>query len=131
MEARLDNVLDEWLERQKHRHVALENKVMKELDRIRDETEDQGQVLDDMIATILDAVDAEIGFITLYDAEKDSHLPGGRIIRGNRPMSQDNYQQVGERIREAMESQMLLQVPFPIQRLMAYYAFLCLWPGVF
>ena len=64
---------------------------MKELDRIRDESEDQGQALDDMITTILNAVNAQIGFITLYDAEKDSHLPGGRFIRGSKPMSQDNY----------------------------------------
>jgi len=104
VEARLDNVLDEWFQRQQQRRIILENRVIKELDRIQDASEDHGQALDEMIATVIDAVNAQIGFITLYDIEKGSHLPGGRSIRGSRPMSQENYQQVGQRIREAMES---------------------------
>lgn len=103
VEARLDNVIDEWLKAREQKILSIENRVMKELDRIRDETEDQGEALDKMTALTLDAVGAQIGFITLYDSEKDRHMPGGKILRGNRPMSQSDYKTVGDIIRQSKE----------------------------
>ena len=61
------------------------------------------EALDQMIKTILESADAEIGFITLYDSERDRHLPGGKIILGKRPLSQDDYHQVGDLIRKAKD----------------------------
>ncbi len=101
VEARMDDAIDEWLRLQEQRRISTENRVIKELDKIRDETTDQGEALDQMIATILDSVKAQIGFITLYDAEKDRHLPGGKVLRGRRPMSQEDYRLVGDLVREA------------------------------
>ncbi len=103
VEARLDNVIDEWINAREQKILSIENRVMKDLDQIRDETEDQGDALDKMISLILDAVEAQIGFITLYDSEKDRHLPGGKILRGSRPMSQTDYKTVGDIIRHAKE----------------------------
>ncbi len=101
VEARLDDVVDEFIKRHEQRLLTTENRVMKELDKIRDESHDQGESLDQMIATILDSVGAQIGFITLYDSEQDRHLPGGKVLRGNRPMSQQDYKLVGDVIRTA------------------------------
>lgn len=101
VEAQLDYVIDGWLRRKHQLLIETENRVLKELDNIRDESEDQGKALDDMIETILQAIGAQIGFITLYDAEGDRHLPGGKVLKGNRPMSQADYKQVGELIRQA------------------------------
>lgn len=103
VEAKMDSVIYEWLKRQEHRLISTENRVIKELDNIRDETEEQGEALDRMITTILESVNAQIGFITLYDSENDRHLPGGKILRGARPMSQSDYKQVGNLIRKAKE----------------------------
>jgi len=100
VELRMHSVIDDWLRRQEQRLVATENKVMKELDKIRDESQDQGEALDQMIETILDSVGGQIGFITLYNSEKDRHLPGGKVIRGNRPMSQHDYKLLGSLIRK-------------------------------
>jgi len=99
VEARMDSVIHDWLRLQEHRLVSTENRVLRELDAIRDETEEQGEALDRMIATILESVDAQIGFITLYNTEKDSHVPGGKVVRGNRPLTQKDYHTVGELIR--------------------------------
>ncbi|HNR66581.1 MAG TPA: adenylate/guanylate cyclase domain-containing protein [bacterium] len=99
VETRLDDVLDELIKREEQRRVSLENRVMKEIDKIRDESTDHGEALDQMIRTILDSVGAQIGFITLYDSERDRHLPAGKILRGSRPMSQDDYHQVGNLVR--------------------------------
>jgi class 3 adenylate cyclase/GAF domain-containing protein len=110
VEARMDDAIDEWLRSQEQRRISTENRVIKELDKIRDETTDQGEALDQMIATILDSLLAQIGFITLYDAEKDRHLPGGKVLRGRRPMSQADYKLVGDLIRKAkLEHKSVLQ----------------------
>jgi class 3 adenylate cyclase/GAF domain-containing protein len=103
VELRMHSVIDDWMRRQVQRQMETENRVMKELDVIRDESQDQGEALDQMISTILDSVGAQIGFITLYDSEKDRHVPGGKVIRGNRPMSQHDYRLVGDLIRQARE----------------------------
>jgi len=100
VEARMDDAIDDWLRMQEQRRISTENRVIKELDKIRDETTDQGEALDQMIATILDSLHAQIGFITLYDAEKDRHLPGGKVLRGRRPMSQADYKLVGDLVRK-------------------------------
>jgi class 3 adenylate cyclase len=101
VEVRLDDLIDEMLTRERQRRISTENRVMKELDSIRDESHDHGKALDQMIATILESVSAEIGFITLYDSEKDRHMPGGKVISGPRPMSQHDYHRVGNLIRDA------------------------------
>jgi class 3 adenylate cyclase len=101
VEARMDDAIDEWLRGQEQRRISTENRVIKELDKIRDETTDQGEALDQMITTILESVHAQIGFITLYDAEKDRHLPAGKVLRGHRPMSQADYKLVGDLVRKA------------------------------
>ena len=103
VELRMHSVIDDWMRRQVQWQMETENRVIKELDMIRDESQDQGEALDQMISTILDAVGAQIGFITLYDSEKDRHLPGGKVIRGNRPMSQRDYKLVGDLIRQTRE----------------------------
>ena len=103
VELRMHSVIDEWLKRQEQRLITIENQVMKELDKIRDESQDQGEALDQMIETIMDSVGGQIGFITLYDPDKDRHLPGGKILRGNRPMSQHDYKLLGALIREAKQ----------------------------
>ncbi|MBN1540967.1 hypothetical protein JW992_02395 [candidate division KSB1 bacterium] len=103
VETRLDDVLDELIKREEQRRISLENRVMKEIDKIRDESTDHGEALDQMIQTILESVGAQIGFITLYDPEKDRHLPGGKILRGTRPMSQDDYHRVGDLVRLSKE----------------------------
>lgn len=108
--AQMDYVIDDWLKRQKRLLVETENRVMKELDKIRDESQDQGEALDEMISTIISSVDAQIGFITLYDSDGDRHLPGGKVIRGNRPMSQSDYKQVGEFIRTAKKNHETIRV---------------------
>jgi class 3 adenylate cyclase len=114
VEARLDDVVDEFLRRQEQRLLTTENRVMKELDMIRDESQDQGESLDQMIATILESVGAQIGFITLYDSEKDRHLPGGKVLKGNRPMSQQDYKLVGDVIRAAKQNrQTVAQLALP------------------
>ena len=105
VEAQLDYVIDAWIRRKNQLLVETENRVLKELDKIRDESEDQGKALDEMIKTILQAIGAEIGFITLYDSEGDRHIPGGKVLQGNRPMSQSDYKQVGELIRQAKYEQ--------------------------
>lgn len=101
VEAQMDYVIDAWIRKKNQLLIETENRVIKELDKIRDESEDQGKALDEMIRTILDAINADIGFITLYDSEGDRHLPGGKVLRSNRPMSQSDYKQVGELIRKA------------------------------
>ncbi len=103
IETRLDDVIDDMLRREEQRRISTENRVIKELDIIRDESRDQGQALDQMIETISESVDSQIGFITLYDSEKDRHLPGGKVLRGSRPMSQDDYHQVGNLVRQSQE----------------------------
>lgn len=103
VEKRMASVIHEWVKRQEHRLISLENRVIKMLDDIRDETEDQGDALDRMIETVLDSVGAMIGFITLYDSENDRHLPGGKVMRGTRPMSQNDYKLIGGIIRQAKE----------------------------
>jgi class 3 adenylate cyclase len=108
VEMRLDDVLNDMLRKEEQRRVTLENQVMKDLDRIRDESRDQGESLDQMITTILNSVGSEIGFITLYDSERDRHLPGGKIIRGAKPMSQNDYHLVGNLIRQAKEQGQIL-----------------------
>ncbi len=104
VEAQMDNVIDSWLKKQEQRVISIENRVMKKLDKIRDESQDQGEALDEMIDTLISSVDAQIGFITLYDSEKDHHVPGGRVLRGNRPMSQKDYKLVGDLVREAKDN---------------------------
>lgn len=104
VEAQLHNVLNDWLKREEQRLISTENMVMKELDKIRDESQDQGVALDEMISTVMSSVRAQIGFISLYDPEKDRHLPGGKVIRGNRPMSQSDYKLVGDLIRRVKDS---------------------------
>ena len=101
VEARMDNVIDDWMKGQEQKLLYTENRIIKELDKIRDESEDQGQAMDQMISTILDAIGAQIGFITLYDSDKDRHLPGGKVLRGSSPMSQNDYKLVGNLIRKA------------------------------
>jgi len=114
VEARLDDVLDEFIKRHEQRLLTTENRVMKELDKIRDESHDQGESLDQMISTIIDSVGAQIGFITLYDSEKDRHLPGGKVLRGSRPMSQQDYKLVGDVIRTAKHNrQTVVQESLP------------------
>ncbi len=114
VEARLDDVVDEFIKRHAQRLLTTENRVMKELDKIRDESHDQGESLDQMSATIIDSVGAQIGFITLYDSEKDRHLPGGKVLRGNRPMSQQDYKLVGDVIRTAKQTrQTIVQESLP------------------
>jgi class 3 adenylate cyclase len=103
VEARLHNVIDDWQKLQEYKILTIENRVLKELDRIRDEGVDHGVTLDKMISVILDAIKAQIGFVTLYDQEKDSHLPGGKVLRGTRPLSQNDYKLVGDLIRHAKE----------------------------
>ncbi|NOY59938.1 MAG: hypothetical protein GXO75_13560 [Calditrichaeota bacterium] len=110
VEAQMDYVIDDWLKRQKQLMIETENRVLKELDKIRDESQDQGEALDEMISTILNSVDAQIGFITLYDSDGDRHLPGGKVIRGNRPMSQSDYKQVGEFIRAAKKNHETIRI---------------------
>jgi class 3 adenylate cyclase len=105
VEAQMDYVIDAWIRKKNQLFVETENRVMKELDKIRDESEDQGKALDEMIKTILEAIGADIGFITLYDSEGDRHLPGGKVLQGNRPMSQSDYKQVGELIRKSKYEQ--------------------------
>ena len=83
VEANMDHVIYNWLKRQEHLLVSIENKLIKALDDIRDETAEQSEALNKMIETVLDSLGAEIGFITLYDSEKDRHLPGGKMLRGN------------------------------------------------
>ncbi len=104
VEARMDSVIYDWIKRQEHRLISIENRVIKALDSIRDETEEQGEALDRMIETVLESVDAQIGFITLYDSEKDRHLPGGKVLRGPKPMSQQDYKMVGDLVRQAKET---------------------------
>jgi len=114
VEARMDDAIDEWLRLQEQRRVSTENRVIKELDKIRDESNDQGAALDQMITTILDSVKAQIGFITLYDAEKDRHLPGGKVLRGRRPMSQADYKLVGDLVRRTkLQHTSILQHKLP------------------
>jgi class 3 adenylate cyclase len=114
VEARMDSVIHEWVKRQEHRLISLENRVMKTLDDIRDDTDEQGDALDKMIETVLDSVGAQIGFITLYDADKDRHLPGGKVMRGARPMSQNDYKLIGNIVRQAKEEhQSLLRHNLP------------------
>lgn len=104
VEARMDSVIYDWIKRQEHRLISIENRVIKALDSIRDETEDQSEALDRMIETVLESVDAQIGFITLYDSDGDRHLPGGKVLRGPKPMSQQDYKLVGDLVRQAKES---------------------------
>lgn len=104
VEARMDSVIHDWVKRQEHRLISLENRVIKALDDIRDGTEEQGEALDKMIETVLESVGAEIGFITLYDSEKDRHLAGGKAMRGTRPMSQNDYKLVGNVVRLVKEN---------------------------
>ncbi|MBN1464951.1 hypothetical protein JXA02_04270, partial [candidate division KSB1 bacterium] len=103
VEANMDHVIYNWLRRQEHLLVSIENKLIKALDSILDETAEQGEALNKMIETVIDSLGAEIGFITLYDSEKDRHLTGGRVLRGNRPMSQQDYKLVGDVVRAAKE----------------------------
>ncbi len=103
VESNMDHVIYDWIRRQEHRLVQTENRVIKALDDIRDETSDQAEALDRMIKTVLDSVGAQIGFITLYDSEKDRHLPGGKVLRGARPMSQKDYKMVGNLVRLVKE----------------------------
>jgi len=103
VESNMDHVIYDWLRRQEHRLIQTENRVIKALDDIRDETGEQAEALDRMIKTVLDSVGAQIGFITLYDSEKDRHLPGGKVMRGARPMSQKDYKLVGNLVRLARE----------------------------
>ena len=103
VESNMDHVIYDWIRRQEHRLIQTENRVIKALDDIRDETGEQTEALDRMIKTVLDSVGAQIGFITLYDSDKDRHLPGGKVMRGARPMSQQDYKIVGNLVRLAKE----------------------------
>ena len=108
VETRLDDVIDEMLKSREQKRINTENRVMKELDKIHEESTDQGMALDEMIRVILESVGAQIGFITLHDPDKDRHLPGGKVIRGPRPMSQQDYHQVGNLIRKSRDSHQTL-----------------------
>ncbi len=103
VESNMDHVIYDWIRRREHRLVQTENRVIKALDDIRDETGEQEVALDRMIKTVLESVGAQIGFITLYDSEKDRHLPGGKVLRGARPMSQQDYKLIGNLVRLAKE----------------------------
>ncbi len=103
VERRMAGVIYDWVKRREHRLIALENRVLKTLDDIREQTDDQNEALDKMIATVIDSVDAVVGFITVYDSESDRHLPGGKTIRGNLPMSRNDYRLIGGLIRQAKE----------------------------
>ncbi len=116
IETRLDDVIDDMLRQQEQRRISTENRVIKELDMIRDESRDQGQALDQMIATISESVESQIGFITLYDSEKDRHLPGGKVLRGTRPMSQDDYHEVGNLVRSSKERHATILLNDPVTK---------------
>ncbi len=116
IETRLDDVIDDMLRQQEQRRISTENRVIKELDMIRDESRDQGQALDQMIATISESVESQIGFITLYDSEKDRHLPGGKVLRGTRPMSQDDYHEVGNLVRTSKERHTTILLNEPVTK---------------
>jgi|GEM_PF-937372 len=103
VESRVDAVIYDWLNQQEHLRVSTENQVIKELDKIREEVEDRGEALDRMITTLLESVNAQIGFISIYDPAKDRHIPGGKVIQGSRPMSNKDYNIVGKLIRRAKE----------------------------
>ncbi|MBN1481845.1 hypothetical protein EH223_05840 [candidate division KSB1 bacterium] len=103
VEVNMDHVIYNWLRRQEHLLVSIENELIKALDDILDETAEQSEALNKMIKTILDSLNAEIGFITLYDSEKDRHLPGGKMLRSPYPMSTDDYKLVGSLVRQAKE----------------------------
>lgn len=108
VEVNMDHVISNWLRRQEHILVSIENKLIKALDDILDETAEQGEALNKMIETILDALGGEIGFITLYDSDKDRHVPGGKMLRSARPMSQKDYKIVGDLVRQAKEERKAL-----------------------
>lgn len=103
VEARVDQVLDKYLREKKSRRLHLENELMKEIDRIRHESSNYSAALDRMVGKVLDTVQAQIGFIFLYNKDESKHILGGRMLRGPKALTQNDYDLVKERARTTKE----------------------------
>ncbi len=103
VELNVDHVLYNWLKGEELAQVTREVELIKELDTILEDTADRRETLDKMIKEIAKSLEAEIGYIFLYNSNGKSgkYSLGGYYFNSESAISNDDMQLLNKTLKQA------------------------------
>jgi class 3 adenylate cyclase len=103
VELNVDHVLYNWIKGEELAQVTREVELIKELDTILEDTSERRETLDKMIKEIAKSLEAEIGYIFLYNSngKAGKYSLGGYYFNSESAISNDDMQLLNKTLKQA------------------------------